>query len=578
MKADIPEAVNPVNTIALVLPNSGREIILHLSDLHFGWERREDLHAHRKLALDAVLSMAQELDNAWFPTILCITGDIGFQGIESDYQAAEKWITDLCKVLNIPPTDVVLCPGNHDLYRESGWTEFPSESNSADKILGALDSALVNRFSEYEKFCARLGMLPFEMGNNKSYLVGWRKIRKVNFVCLNTAWFSREDDQATLWTGQPHIITMESASQLPSDIQHSKEPFIALAHHPPEWLHHAERTAQNDRPNTIDYLVHRADLLLTGHTHGEIRKPNSIALSGYHLTSGATYGSNRHLNVLRLVRLDDDMMDLRSYKLDPASTSYKWTVVGTDGPYKLPERKLEPPISSCLIQMRLAEATQSEDTQAERDRCKSALAGRFSDLIKKLIALDNVTEEEIDFYRHKFMHRVLGVCTVTAEPHDAPQGKHVNWIVNFDSPNPRFLDLLIQATGERYHTVKWFLKEDFDTQEMNALCKERLNEPNIMRVASSLKVGSEHIPLSWTGNQRHGHIDFQISQVRNPPSPNKQIYKPEDLGAKIQVHSLDAPNKGFRYAHLVLTPRKVIRIFLGEYTRRELVQFFELSI
>ena len=65
-----------------------KQVILHLSDLHFGCDKSESARAARKLALDGLASAIRSLEPEWQPTILCISGDIACKGLKSDYDEA----------------------------------------------------------------------------------------------------------------------------------------------------------------------------------------------------------------------------------------------------------------------------------------------------------------------------------------------------------------------------------------------------------------------------------------------------------------------------------------------------------
>jgi predicted MPP superfamily phosphohydrolase len=564
------------SSIPIILPRTGAEVILHLSDLHFGWEKFEDIAAHRKLALEAIFDLLAELPNSWLPTIICITGDIGYQGIDTDYHKAETWIRELCDKAKVPLTDLVLCPGNHDLFRDPAYTNFPQNATDADAVLRSKNHVLRSRFAEFEDFCKRLGIPPFQFGSEDSFLVGWRKLRNLNFISMNTAWFSRDHDQWELWMGQPHLVKMEGAGQLPSQIQKSEEVYVALAHHPPEWLHPSERAIDGSRPNTIDYLVERVDLLLTGHTHGELRKPNSIALSGYHLTSGATYGSNRHLNVLRLIQFEDEAINLRGYKLDPSSNKYRWMLDQSHGPYMLPEREVEPSITNCQIQMVLSEHINVEDS-ASLASAQSTLQKRLTTVASKISNLANIETAELGPTAWEFKHRVNGVCRAVGYQSDAPQGEYLEYLLEFQFENARLVEHLMDAAGEAYHHLTWQVADDIDVDELNAICRDRLGEKEFMHNSHSILVGDSKIPLGWHGQKEWGSLMVSIDRLIAAPPGYKSGHSEADLGTKLSVGLMDRSKGGFRYAHMVFTPRKLVRMLIGDFTTRQILQFLSRS-
>ena len=122
---------------------------------------------------------------------------------------------------------------------------------------------------------------------------------------------------------------MESQGQLPHPGQLKEWPItIALIHHPKEWFHETETQAYGNRPNTFDYLSRRCHLLLTGHTHGEVRHADQFAEGAWHLSGGAAYAGASHFNSFRLVRVEDERFVYRSFEYDPRSSDTLWRSVG----------------------------------------------------------------------------------------------------------------------------------------------------------------------------------------------------------------------------------------------------------
>ena len=103
-------------------------------------------------------------------------------------------------------------------------------------------------------------------------------------------------------------------------------------HHPKEWFHEAETQAWENRPNTFDYLSRRCHLLLTGHTHGEVRPADQYAEGTWHLSGGATYAGASHFNSFRLIRVESDRFVYRSFEFDPRSPVNMWRPAGEARP------------------------------------------------------------------------------------------------------------------------------------------------------------------------------------------------------------------------------------------------------
>ena len=99
--------------------NLSHSVILHLSDLHF--RQNDDLqdNTQRNNVLNELVSVVYSQNQEWRPTIICISGDIGFTGCSSDYVAAAKWLRQLLQMLSLGPDRIVVCPGNHDVDRKN---------------------------------------------------------------------------------------------------------------------------------------------------------------------------------------------------------------------------------------------------------------------------------------------------------------------------------------------------------------------------------------------------------------------------------------------------------------------------
>ncbi len=150
-------------------------------------------------------------------------------------------------------------------------------------------------------------------------------LRGVRFVACNSAWFCKgEDDKGNLWVGLPLIRFIESEGGLKSGSTATGDPTVCLIHHPPDWWHEAETNATPGRPNVRDYLAHRTDVILSGHTHGEVRRVDRIAQGALHLTGGAGYSGSDHYNSYRLIRIGKKGLESWSFEYDPRSAEGAW--------------------------------------------------------------------------------------------------------------------------------------------------------------------------------------------------------------------------------------------------------------
>ncbi|QRR02466.1 metallophosphoesterase family protein [Dyadobacter sandarakinus] len=284
-------------------------IILHLTDLHFGWNIQSQYQrAERLLTLNGIIDSIEQLPDIWKPTIIVISGDIGWSGVKSDYEDASIWIQRLLNVTGLSSNDIVVCPGNHDIERAKCLNIMvPTSSEDADKRLTIpIDPVLEAPFTHFVEFCQKLGIPAFKIGSSDSSLVGERILKGLRFISLNSAWYCRDSDRGKLWIGYPFLRLLEAQNQLPI-VKGNEDAVltVAVAHHPFNWLNEHESHSYTSRPNVQDYLANRCHILLTGHEHAEIRHPDRIANGMYHFGGPATYAGSNYQNGFRLIKIED---------------------------------------------------------------------------------------------------------------------------------------------------------------------------------------------------------------------------------------------------------------------------------
>ncbi len=314
--------------------------ILHLSDLHFGVEPSEERPAttalaQRKNTLDGLINELKDIKAEWKPDVVVISGDIGWKGSDADYAKARTWIKDdLLKVLDLSVDDLVMCAGNHDISRKyTKGMPPPSSPEDADDWLSieSLEN-FIRLFEGYNKFCQELRIPELSIKDNKYHLIGERQLKDLRFVVLNSAWFSREkDDSGKLWIGMPQIDVMKAASQLTDPENYDTGPItIATLHHPKEWLNHYEINAEEGRKDTYGCLAECCHVILSGHVHGKVGKPDRISNSAYLFKGGATYSASNYRNNFSIYQIDTEVRTLKQQicVFDPADR--KWEMKEID--------------------------------------------------------------------------------------------------------------------------------------------------------------------------------------------------------------------------------------------------------
>lgn len=302
--------------------------ILHLTDLHFGFDGNlPSDFANRKVCLDGLLQVLGEIETAWKPDIICISGDIAWSGSASDYDLAKEWFDKLLSVCELTYKSVVVCAGNHDVIRSvAKKIPRPGDAAEADEVLSLpIAPHYEATFSGFIDFCKKVRIQAMKLGDLDSHLVGARNLNGLRFVSVNSSWYCKDNgDKDKLWIGLPHIQFLEANGQLVFNSDGAEQSTVVLMHHPKEWLHSSEIHSSTTRPSTWDYLAKRCDLLLTGHTHGEIRGTDRIADQALHFTGGSTYAGASHFNSFRLIRLDGGSVTDLAFEFEPKAVKEKW--------------------------------------------------------------------------------------------------------------------------------------------------------------------------------------------------------------------------------------------------------------
>jgi len=305
-----------------------RPVILHLTDLHFGYDKDPIQKTARDLALGSLLTALSKCEPDWKPNIVCISGDVGWRGQATDYEAAREWLTKLLGSLNLTAKEVFLCAGNHDIERGVSRTiARPSGASEADDVLSLpIGRQYEDAFQAFIQFANNLGVPPYRLGDAESYLVGERTIAEISICAINSAWFCKaDDDKGKLWIGRRHIDALESHGQLRHGDQIvGWKPTVVLMHHPKECLHGDEIHQTGNRPAAFIALARRCDLILSGHAHPKAREADQHAQCAWHLNGSATYAGELYSNGFSLIRVEDDQFVYRSFEYDSGAPSREW--------------------------------------------------------------------------------------------------------------------------------------------------------------------------------------------------------------------------------------------------------------
>ena len=317
-------------------------VILHLTDLHFGWEPDDGRDASASdLRTNCLRSLLAALENlirdqpGWKPDVVAISGDLGWQGQSKDYKAARKWLDKLKDAVELPYDKFLVCPGNHDIDRAAvERVTVPRNASEADSLLRVpVHADDLRGFVNFTKFCKARKFAPWKFSNSTNYLVGETMLVGLRFVALNSAWYCRgNQDRGNLWVGRMHLEHLIAKHSL-CDASEATQPVVGMVHHPPKWWNDAETTSWPGRPSVEDSLAGRCHLLLTGHTHGDLREPDRIRRRAWHLTGGAAYADASHLNSVTLIRVEADHFSRLALRFDPQSADHQWERRAVTGPF-----------------------------------------------------------------------------------------------------------------------------------------------------------------------------------------------------------------------------------------------------
>lgn len=332
--------------------------LLHLSDLHFGYDADDTAKAQRTNTLNRLLDTLKQLDAEWRPGLVAITGDIGWKGVEADYEQAKAWLTKLLTVLELTPKELILCPGNHDLDRgkTSGMEPPPSVQKADDWLKIEKLENFKRFFRDYHQLNVQLNLTPLNIKGQAEYLFGQREYGGVRFVVLNSAWFCRGDkDRNHLWLGLPQLEILAANNALANPRNYDDGLItIALFHHPPAWLNEAEQESYGERAATFHYLADRCHLMLCGHAHGNLRRPDRISARAWLFVGGAAYHRPQYRNNFTLFQINTDSRTLKRRKYEFNAGSDEWRELALKEFYDLKYQTSSEPVTLVELPLKIS--------------------------------------------------------------------------------------------------------------------------------------------------------------------------------------------------------------------------------
>jgi predicted MPP superfamily phosphohydrolase len=278
-------------------------VILHLSDLHFG--REKDPH-ERTLVLGQLARELHSLEAEWQPTHLCITGDVADNGHSGEYKEAASWLHSFLKEFAINPEFVFICPGNHDVdWNIAKRCKRPRSNEEVDAILRIPLPADIERgFKNYCKFLKSMKIPLYsykKTPNKKSYLFGIRDTpNNLHIFCCNSCFYSwDETSKGKLLLGNK-LFDYVQAENLVGNDSEDDIITIALVHHSKEKLDESEYYSSSQRPPAFNRLAEMTQLILMGHEHAQVNPWDRSGYGAYHTCIGSAFYGIEHPNSFQL--------------------------------------------------------------------------------------------------------------------------------------------------------------------------------------------------------------------------------------------------------------------------------------
>ncbi len=285
--------------------------ILHLSDFHFTAKKKAD----QELIVAEMLKDLRALVQERKVDLIAFSGDLVFSGSKiDDFHKAQSMllnpVRDLCQ---LEDGDIVICPGNHDLDRQSvevddyledglraRLTDTQRLNDHIDRFIRLpLDDDRANlRLKNYFSFVRGLY---HESASLKTNYVDCLKLKtqigKVGIAVFNSAWRSCGAGEVE----REKLLLADRVVQIARDELRESDLKLAVFHHPLEWL--APWNMQSVRTP----LFAGFDVLMFGHVHDEMPNLQQNAIGNcLFAQSGCLFESPQYWNGYQILDLSID--------------------------------------------------------------------------------------------------------------------------------------------------------------------------------------------------------------------------------------------------------------------------------
>lgn len=245
--------------------------ILHVSDVQFGRNHRFgrlaqnevlattfDTLFHR-LRADIDLLAAQEIK----PQLMVVSGDLAEWGLKSEFEDSLKFLQELCAHTQIPRTNVILVPGNHDVNRALCEGYFKTCEGEGEKPIAPYWPKWKHYHSLFSRFYEGIPEISFSEEEPWT-LYEIPELRIAIAATNSTIFESHLEPDHYGWLGDPQLEWFQKRLREYEDRRWFR---IAVVHH------NVDRGAVNDEENLRDaddfkrVLAPYVNLVLHGHTH-----------------------------------------------------------------------------------------------------------------------------------------------------------------------------------------------------------------------------------------------------------------------------------------------------------------------
>ena len=276
-----------------------------LSDLHIRTENYDD----QNKVLENIIEFFDELitKGDWINFVL-VSGDITFSGKQEEFEIALNFFQRLRASLDIPVSNFIFTPGNHD-YNGKDIGEGFKYIDSLDlarfeKIIKSPDftTHINNAFKNYDKFLKLFKRsVPQISGHSSEFSYDNLKI---HFLVINSALAS------TIGKGESLFVDTNLIKSM-APIKNEKNLCIFMMHHPLSILN------IKNRRQLEEILVNSCDILISGHEHmpdygtrGRLEGEEYICIGNGSTYLGIEYSPEKYLNRFSIIEYNPSVASI----------------------------------------------------------------------------------------------------------------------------------------------------------------------------------------------------------------------------------------------------------------------------